>query len=69
MTERRKFIQKIAGLTAAFSGPSLMQQAWAADWEKVYQNMLKPAFIFDGRNLLERGTLEKIGFIYHGTGK
>ena len=37
MTERRKFIQKIAGLTAAFSVPSLMQQAWAADWEKVYQ--------------------------------
>ncbi len=37
MTERRKFIQKIAGLTAAFSVPSLMQQAWAADWEKVHQ--------------------------------
>jgi selenocysteine lyase/cysteine desulfurase len=37
VTERRKFIQKIAGLTAAFSVPSLMQQAWAADWEKVYQ--------------------------------
>ena len=37
MTERRKFIQKIAGLTAAFSTPSLIQQAWAADWEKVHQ--------------------------------
>ncbi|MEY3676544.1 MAG: Isopenicillin-N epimerase [Bacteroidota bacterium] len=37
MTERRKFIQKIAGLTAAFSAPSLMQQAWAAYWEKVHQ--------------------------------
>ena len=37
MTERRKFIQKIAGLTAAFSAPSLMHQAWAADWEKVHQ--------------------------------
>lgn len=37
MTERRKFIQKIAGLTAVFSAPSLMQQAWAADWEKVHQ--------------------------------
>jgi selenocysteine lyase/cysteine desulfurase len=37
VTERRKFIQKIAGLTAAFSTPSLMQQAWAADWEKVHQ--------------------------------
>jgi selenocysteine lyase/cysteine desulfurase len=37
VTERRKFIQKIAGLTAAFSAPSLLQQAWAADWEKVHQ--------------------------------
>jgi len=37
VTERRKFIQKIAGLTAAFSVPSLVQQAWAADWEKVHQ--------------------------------
>jgi selenocysteine lyase/cysteine desulfurase len=37
VTERRKFIQKIAGLTAAFSTPSLIQQAWAADWEKVHQ--------------------------------
>ena len=37
MTERRKFIQKIAGLTAVFSAPSLMQQSWAADWEKVHQ--------------------------------
>lgn len=37
MTERRKFIQKIAGLTAAFSAPSLMHLAWAADWEKVHQ--------------------------------
>lgn len=39
------------------------------DWEKVYQHMLKPAFVFDGRNLLERADLEKIGFIYQGTGK
>jgi selenocysteine lyase/cysteine desulfurase len=37
VTERRKFIQKIAGLTAALSAPSLMHQAWAADWEKVHQ--------------------------------
>ena len=37
MTERRKFIQKIAGITAAFSAPSLLQQAWAANWEDVHQ--------------------------------
>ena len=37
MTERRKFIQKIAGLTATFSAPSLLQQAWAANWEQANQ--------------------------------
>lgn len=37
MTERRKFIQKIAGLTAVLSAPSLMQQAWAADWSVAMQ--------------------------------
>ncbi len=37
MTERRKFIQKIAGITAVFSAPSLIQQAWAADWSVAMQ--------------------------------
>jgi UDPglucose 6-dehydrogenase len=30
--------------------------------------MLKPAFVFDGRNILDRNKLEKIGFIYQGIG-
>lgn len=32
------------------------------DWEKVYQNMLKPAFVFDGRNITDKVLLEEIGF-------
>ena len=39
------------------------------NWEKIYENMIKPAFIFDGRNILDREKLEKIGFIYKGIGK
>lgn len=39
------------------------------DWQKLYNQMLKPAFIFDGRNLLDSKKLEEIGFIYHGIGK
>ena len=31
--------------------------------------MLKPAFVFDGRNLLNDEELEKIGFIYQAIGK
>ena len=38
------------------------------DWQKIYNNMQKPAFIFDGRNILNKQELEKIGFIYQGVG-
>lgn len=32
------------------------------DWVKIYDNMEKPAFIFDGRKILDRVKLQKIGF-------
>lgn len=38
------------------------------DWQKIYKHMLKPAFVFDGRNILDRDTLEKIGFVYKSIG-
>ncbi len=38
------------------------------DWQKIYEYMLKPAFVFDGRNILDRDTLEKIGFVYKSIG-
>lgn len=38
------------------------------DWQEIYDNMQKPAFLFDGRNLLNKIELEKIGFIYKGIG-
>jgi len=38
------------------------------DWQKIYDNMLKPAFVFDGRNLLDRKKLESIGFDAKGIG-
>ncbi|NHM05018.1 UDP-glucose 6-dehydrogenase [Flavobacterium celericrescens] len=38
------------------------------DWQKIYDNMLKPAFVFDGRNLLNKAELEKIGFVYQAIG-
>ena len=39
------------------------------DWEKIYASMNKPAFIFDGRNILDKAKLEKIGFLYKAIGK
>ena len=38
------------------------------DWKRIYKNMQKPAFVFDGRNILDRHILEKIGFKYKGIG-
>jgi UDPglucose 6-dehydrogenase len=39
------------------------------DWNKVFKNMLKPAYIFDGRNILDHESLRKIGFIVRAIGK
>jgi UDPglucose 6-dehydrogenase len=39
------------------------------DYEKFYSMMMKPAFLFDGRNLLDPFGLEKIGFEVHLLGK
>ncbi len=38
------------------------------DWKKIYDNMQKPAFIFDGRNLLDVPKLEEIGFKVYSIG-
>ncbi|WP_010522377.1 UDP binding domain-containing protein, partial [Aquimarina agarivorans] len=38
------------------------------DWQKIYDNMQKPAFIFDGRNLLDVTKLEEIGFKVYSIG-
>lgn len=38
------------------------------DWQKIYDAMQKPAFVFDGRNLLDGAALEKIGFKYQAIG-
>jgi UDPglucose 6-dehydrogenase len=38
------------------------------DWQKIYEAMLKPAFVFDGRNILDKQTLERIGFVYKAIG-
>ena len=32
------------------------------DWQRIYDNMLKPAKVFDGRNLLDADKLRAIGF-------
>ena len=38
------------------------------DFQKMYDQMQKPAFLFDGRNLLELSALRKIGYQAYGVG-
>ncbi|MCB0442458.1 MAG: UDP-glucose 6-dehydrogenase [Flavobacterium sp.] len=38
------------------------------DWERIYAQMNKPAFVFDGRNLLDKEALTRIGFKYQAIG-
>ena len=39
------------------------------DYQAIFDKMLKPAFLFDGRNILDLGALHKIGFETHAVGK
>lgn len=39
------------------------------DWQRIFDNMKKPAFVFDGRNLLDGNKLREIGFIFQAIGK
>ena len=39
------------------------------DFQKIYEGMLKPAFLFDGRNILPHARLKKLGFRVFAIGK
>jgi UDPglucose 6-dehydrogenase len=39
------------------------------NWQAIYKNVYKPAFIFDGRNILDAAKLKEIGFGLKSIGK
>ena len=39
------------------------------DYAAIYDTMIHPAFIFDGRNILDHRTLHEIGFNVYAVGK
>ncbi|BDD10048.1 UDP-glucose 6-dehydrogenase [Fulvitalea axinellae] len=39
------------------------------DWASIYAKMLKPAFVFDGRNILDGEAMAEYGFEFRGIGK
>jgi UDPglucose 6-dehydrogenase len=38
------------------------------DWEKIYDSVIKPAFVFDGRKLLNGLSMKEMGFEYFSVG-
>lgn len=45
------------------------QQYAGLDYQKIYASMVKPAFIFDGRNILDHKALFDLGFNVYAIGK
>jgi UDPglucose 6-dehydrogenase len=39
------------------------------DWETIYNTMLKPAFLFDGRRLLDKEKMDSLGFHFYKIGQ
>lgn len=39
------------------------------DWEKIYENVKKPAFLFDGRGIVDPVLLWKMGWIVQSVGR
>ena len=39
------------------------------DWQRIYDNMQKPAFVFDGRAILDKSNMNEIGFVYYKIGE
>ncbi len=39
------------------------------NWETIYNNMLKPAFLFDGRKILDSSAMKEIGFKHFAIGE
>ena len=39
------------------------------DWAEIFKNMLKPAFVFDGRRLLDKESMTELGFNYYKIGE
>lgn len=38
------------------------------DWKRIYESVIKPAFVFDGRKLLDSSKMKEIGFNYTAIG-
>ena len=67
------FVHSVAMEAVAESHAIVILTEWdefkTYNWASIYENMYKPAFLFDGRNVLDATALKKIGFQFKGIGK
>ncbi|WP_084399621.1 UDP-glucose 6-dehydrogenase [Pseudotamlana agarivorans] len=74
-TENAKYLQTETNPYKALEGAHAIAvlTEWdefkSYDWQKIYDNMSKPAFVFDGRNVLDQEALEAIGFQVQSIGR
>jgi UDPglucose 6-dehydrogenase len=72
--ENRKFLKvendpyKAANDSHAIAVLTEWDEFKTYDWEKIYSKMQKPAFVFDGRGILDINKLKKIGFVCYKIG-
>lgn len=78
--QSRSSEQNLEHVSEAFSAYEACQNAHAIailtewdefstyDWQQIYDSMQKPAFVFDGRNILNAEQMQAIGFVYRGIG-
>lgn len=60
---------KAAAKTHAIVVCTEWKQFVKLDWQRIYDNMEKPSFVFDGRNILDAEMLRQIGFEVVSVGK
>ena len=48
---------------------SPLRASQAYDYARIYESMQKPAFIFDGRNILDHESLQGLGYEVWAVGK
>ena len=67
------FVHSVAMEAVAESHAIVILTEWdefkTYNWASIYENMYKPAFLFDGRNVLDATALKTIGFQFKGIGK
>ena len=73
--DNRRLVKVVASPQEATTGAHALAilTEWdefkAYDWAAIKQSMKKPAFVFDGRKLLDTQKMKELGFVYYAIGE